>query len=271
MVALGPVLDGNTELTGHFFTADGSLLGVTDTYDSATGRFTYVDDTNYRGVVVARLHDAGDGEDYFDEAASAQRDVTHCSLLTLATVSEDESVVELVITPASYISDTKLGVSFADEAPVGAAALTAEEVDATNSEFAEAFGISGGDVAQDIPELVINHEGNAHPADEYGMALALISVLQAQGDHSFEEALAVVTDGVEHDTLSDDVKSLLVRAAPAVDTSIFEAANQLGFEPTSDELLAFIGSDADDGNTGPENSFLTPRPLERNKRCIWSH
>lgn len=97
LVALGPVLDGNTELAVELFRADGSLLGVSDVHSSETGRLTFVDETNYLGVVIARLRDSGDGADYFDEATAAPLDVPHDHLLAVTTVSGDEVIEGQVV------------------------------------------------------------------------------------------------------------------------------------------------------------------------------
>ena len=238
-ISLGPMTDAGDGTEVTLFKADGTVLGSMTASRDGTGTFSYTDTTGYTGVVIARVVDTDDSDDYMDEATSSGQDIS-ATLYAVLDILESNTNIGISITPLSTIAAQKMGIS--DTGPSVTVDANAEEVMATNMAVAQAFGLGDDvDLARAQVDTTISPDGvHMSNSNEYGQALALISALeQTTQDNDpnvtqenatqtvINNLVAALTVDDSAASLSDDMQQSIIESASQVDMGAGDATRLL--------------------------------------------
>ena len=263
-ISLGPITDAGEGTEVTLFKADGSVLGNMAASEDGTGTFTYTDTSGYTGVVVARLTDTDDSNDYMDEATASEQDIS-TTLYAVLNISESNINIGLSITPISTIAAQEMGLS--DTGSNVTVNANENEVVNTNMAVAQSFGLGDDvDLARAEVDTTISADGQQMSnANAYGQALALISALEqttleANPDLAREDATQTVIDNIvsaltvdeANGELSEQIQQEIIDSASEVDLSEGDATRLLQGSSATNEAPAgtiTITGSAEQGET----------------------
>lgn len=205
-VVLGPPLAA-AGLQVNIFDGNGLLLQSVGL--NPDGRFT-ADLGDYAGLVVAKLVDTnGDaGPDYRDEATNADKDAPN-GLLAIGWATAGQALT-LAITPLTHIAALQAGLSDSEsenpnQPPTIPAGTDENAVNTANTNVAEAFGLTGGNVATEEPVALIRGDGSENPdGNAYGAALASISGLEVTRGLTTQQVINFLATQVNGESLSQE-------------------------------------------------------------------
>ena len=205
-VVLGPPLAA-AGLQVNIFDGNGLLLQSVGL--NPDGRFT-ADLGDYAGLVVAKLVDTnGDaGPDYRDEATNADKDAPN-GLLAIGWATAGQALT-LAITPLTHIAALQAGLSDSEsenpnQPPTIPTGTDENAVNTANTNAAEAFGLTGGNVATDEPVALIRGDGSENPdGNAYGAALASISGLEVTRGLTTQQVINFLATQVNGESLSQE-------------------------------------------------------------------
>ena len=267
VVTAGPLIEGHG-LVLEVYSDKGKLLGPLDIQSDGSFRFEL---PGYQGLVMVRVVDTNDGDDYDDEL-SGDKDLS-TSLRALVALNDESG--EIVVNPSpltEILTRNVLGDEGADDTKSVAELLediTAEDLEAANALLVKALKLSEGtDVVADTPHAVNaeGYEDASATAQALGQALAAISGAEGEGsDKSTSQVIQDIVDGVSRDgSLSQSVIDLLVGGIEAVDDKLGDGSNlsanlkKLFKSPvTNISLSADTGSSADDFITSTEYQTIS--------------
>lgn len=111
----GPMIDGGVGSTVAVYKASGNdagqLLGKM-AYDSSTGTYRYLDETNFTGIVVIKMVDGDAAPDYVSEATGKEADFgIGTVLMSVTSVDSLTKTVHITLTPLTTAAAKSLGVS----------------------------------------------------------------------------------------------------------------------------------------------------------------
>ena len=267
VVTAGPLIEGHG-LVLEVYSDKGKLLGPLDIQSDGSFRFEL---PGYQGLVMVRVVDTNDGDDYDDEL-SGDKDLT-TNLRALVALNDESG--EIVVNPSpltEILTRNVLGDEGADDTKSVAELLediTAEDLEAANALLVKALKLSEGtDVVADTPHAVNaeGYEDASATAQALGQALAAISGAEGEGGgKSTSQVIQDIVDGVSRDgSLSQSVIDLLVGGIEAVDYKLGDGSNlsanlkKLFKSPvTNISLSADTGSSADDFITSTEYQTIS--------------
>ena len=261
-VVLGPPLAA-AGLQVNLYDANGNLLQSVNL--DSDGRFT-ADLGDYAGLVVAKLVDTnGDaGADYRDEATNADKDAPD-GLLAIGWATAGQALT-LAITPLTHFAALQAGfdnVVSADpgQAPTIPAGISESSVNQANTNVAEAFGLSGGNVATDEPVALINADGSSNSAgNDYGAVLTAISGVEATRGTTTLEALEFLFSQLDSNALTTVGQDALKDGASYAEhnnTALgAQAAALVGADDVSPEIIE-LGNDLPNGYINTETGEIT--------------
>lgn len=227
MFVAGPVTQANG-ITVTAYLQDGSKYATTLNND---GSFSVSIPRDYKGVVLLRLVDTKTGVDYLDEATNKEVDIG--ADMRMAMVADGSASYTVAINAVTEIAVQKMGLSSGDEgsSSVDIGTLDEQKVAQTNEEVGSAFGLSGIDIASQIP-VAVNDEGYADAsqnAQHVGNVLAAISGIEVFANASkdsgtdtittmvvLQELGKLITSGVPNSTMA----FLLTKGAHTVDKAV---------------------------------------------------
>ena len=230
-VVLGPVIAGHG-LTVAAYRADGTLLvqGAVN----ADGSYTLTVTENYTGPVLVRVIDTNAGNDYFDEATDATKDMT--SDLRAVTVIAGPGRYTVNLNAATELAVRELGLAGGNDGAsiINLGAFTAADINNANTNVAAALGLTGTNIVTGTVVAVIDAMGAANPAaNDYGRVLAAISGMEEGAGSSTDQVLNDLARQITGNTLDDAGKNDLIAGLANVESQaevVATLAESLGLE-----------------------------------------
>ena len=158
-VGFGPVLNDNTELSVAFYKQDGTLLGISESFDSITQTFSFTDTSGYEGILIVRLIDEGPGSDYMDEATLSHTDAMN-DLLAITNVMSDQDSIFIALTPLTHLAVILAGIDFSGGVMTPPDDMPESMVTSVNTNIAEIFGVTSV-IDIDAPIFTIDSNGES--------------------------------------------------------------------------------------------------------------
>jgi hypothetical protein len=250
----GPQSDNGAGTTVALYKASGvdagQLLG-TMSYDSVKGKYSFLDTTNFTGVIVAKLVDTDSTADYISEATGEATNFGEGTvLMSVAAINGTNGAVNLTISPLTTAAAKNLGVSATAESAVTFVnPLTGQTVVDTNKALAMAFNILDADgnpvdISTQTVNTTVNLDGAVNnsavtgtdTASAYGRALALVANAEKASGLSLVDmaqsiALALKVDGsgaaVTGSLTKPSSQTDLVQQAISQGASLTQASGQM--------------------------------------------
>ena len=217
----------------------GQLLGAM-VYNSETGKYSFLDKTNFTGVIVAKLVDGDSAPDYISEATGAAADFgMDTVLMSAAAVNSANSAINLTISTLTTAAAKNLGITAeAGDATItigGDGTLDAQTVVNTNKALAMAFNIldvdgNPVDISTQTVNTTVNLDGAVNnsavdgtdAASAYGRALALISNAEKASDLTVAQMADDIAQALKVESTGDTVTGSLTSTSD-VTASVQEA------------------------------------------------
>ena len=250
----GPQSDNGAGTTVALYKASGvdagQLLG-TMSYDSVKGKYSFLDTTNFTGVIIAKLVDTDSTADYISEATGEATNFGEGTvLMSVAAINGTNGAVNLTISPLTTAAAKNLGVSATAESAVTFVnPLTGQTVVDTNKALAMAFNILDADgnpvdISTQTVNTTVNLDGAVNnsavtgtdAASAYGRALALVANAEKASGLSLVDmaqniALALKVDGsgaaVTGSLTKPSSQTDLVQQAISQGASLTQASGQM--------------------------------------------
>jgi hypothetical protein len=132
IITAGPVLGSGHDLSVNLYNGSGQVL-ASNVFVNTQGRFS-VDVGSYRGAVVAKVVNSGNGFDYTDEFTGLGKNL-NATFLAVGDVTN--STLTLNINPLTSVAAQKSGL-----AANGTGVVTSTSVNTANADVATAFGVT---------------------------------------------------------------------------------------------------------------------------------
>ncbi|MBD3806941.1 hypothetical protein, partial [Sulfuricurvum sp.] len=211
-VTAGPLTAGH-QLSVKIYQADGTTL-LGEATVSETGTFS-VNIGTYTGAIIAKVVDAGAGNDFTDETTGVAKDL-NATLTAVAVVAG--GTVTLNINPVTTIAAIEAGLNADGTGSIASSAAAT----AANVAVATAFGLA--DITTTTPITTLDNTyvlaDGMSEGEKYGAVLAALSGADKNNGGDMQATIRAVTNGLSGTTFDDSAQSEIIAGANSADANV---------------------------------------------------